>query len=398
MTKSPQSASRAPWIAIGLCLLAAMLEGFDIASMGVAAPRMVPDMGLTPGQAGTAFSASPFGLFVGALMAGPFADRLGRKPVLLASVLVFGAFSLATAWAWNLDVLLLIRFLCGVGLGGAMPMLLAMSSELAGEKRKALTVGLVTAGMPLGGALVGLLARSDAAQADWRLIFIVGGLAPVVLALLLFFLLPETKAKSAEDVLTGDSLHALFGRERLATTVSLWLSFAAIALVLHLFLNWLPILLGQRGVVPRDTAGIMTLFNIGGAMGGLFAGWAIDRLGARRPFLGIFLLLMLVLIVLAGLTGTAQLALLAFAAGFLIMAGQFGLYALAPQHYGEKVRGVGVGAAVSAGRLGSVFGPLVAGVLLGSGATSGDVVMSTVPIVAVAGLAALALTVWGRKS
>jgi AAHS family 3-hydroxyphenylpropionic acid transporter len=398
MTKSPPLSLKGPWIAIGLCLLAAMLEGFDIASMGVAAPRMVPDMGLTPGQAGTAFSASPFGLFIGALMAGPFADRLGRKPVLLASVLVFGLFSLATAWAPNLDVLLVIRFLCGVGLGGAMPMLLAMSSELAGEKRKALTVGLVTAGMPLGGALVGLLARSDAAQADWRLIFIAGGVAPIVLAVLLFFLLPETKAKSADDVLSGDSLHALFGRERLATTASLWLSFAAIALVLHLFLNWLPILLGQRGVVPKDTAGIMTLFNIGGAMGGLFAGWAIDRLGARRPFLGIFLLLMLVLIVLAGLTGTAQLALFAFVAGFLIMAGQFGLYALAPQHYGEKVRGVGVGAAVSAGRLGSVFGPLVAGVLLGSGATSGDVVMSTVPIVAVAGLAALALTVWGKKA
>lgn len=390
--------SSAPWIAIGLCLLAAMLEGFDIASMGVAAPKMLPDLGLSKADAGLAFSASPFGLFVGALMAGPFADRLGRKPVLLISVLVFGVFSLATAWALNLDTLLIIRFLCGVGLGGAMPMLLAMSSELAGEKRKALTVGLVTAGLPLGGALVGLLARSDAAQTDWRLIFIAGGVAPIGLAVLLFFLLPETKAKSADDVLTGESLHALFGRERLATTLSLWISFAAIALVLHLFLNWLPILLGQRGVAPKDTAGIMTLFNIGGALGGLFAGWAIDRLGARRPFLGIFLLLMLVLIVLAGLTGLEALALFAFAAGFLIMAGQFGLYALAPQHYGEKVRGVGVGAAVSAGRLGSVFGPLVAGTLLTGGATSGDVVMSTVPIVAVAGLAALALTVWGRKT
>lgn len=390
--------SSAPWIAIGLCLLAAMLEGFDIASMGVAAPKMLPDLGLSKADAGLAFSASPFGLFVGALMAGPFADRLGRKPVLLISVLVFGVFSLATAWALNLDTLLIIRFLCGVGLGGAMPMLLAMSSELAGEKRKALTVGLVTAGLPLGGALVGLLARSDAAQTDWRLIFIAGGVAPIGLAVLLFFLLPETKAKSADDVLTGESLHALFGRERLATTLSLWISFAAIALVLHLFLNWLPILLGQRDVAPKDTAGIMTLFNIGGALGGLFAGWAIDRMGARRPFLGIFLLLMLVLIVLAGLTELEALALFAFAAGFLIMAGQFGLYALAPQHYSEKVRGVGVGAAVSAGRLGSVFGPLVAGTLLTGGATSGDVVMSTVPIVAVAGLAALALTVWGQKA
>lgn len=390
--------SQTPWIAIGLCLLAAMLEGFDIASMGVAAPTMMPDLGLSREEAGAAFSAGPLGLFVGALMAGPFADRLGRKPVLLVSVLVFGLFSLLTAWAPNLDVLLLIRFLCGVGLGGAMPMLLAMSSELAGEKRKALTVGLVTAGLPLGGALVGLLARTDAAQADWRLIFIVGGAAPMVLALLLAFLLPETKAKSADDVLTGDALHALFGRDRLATTATLWIGFAAIALVLHLFLNWLPSILKDLGVASKDAAGISALFNLGGALGGLFAGWAIDRMGAQRPFLIIFTILMATLFAMAGLTGTSMLALFGFAAGFLIMAGQFGLYALAPQYYGEKVRGVGVGAAVSAGRLGSVFGPLVAGMLLQAGATSGDVVMSTVPIVAVAGLAALALTKWGRRS
>lgn len=393
MTKSPT-----PWIAIGLCLLAAMLEGFDIASMGVAAPKMMPDLGLTPAEAGTAFSAGPFGLFLGALMAGPFADRLGRKPVLLSSVVIYGLFSLATAWAQNLDVLLVVRFLCGLGLGGAMPMLLAMSSELAGEKRKALTVGLVTAGLPLGGALVGLLARTDAAQADWGLIFIVGGVAPMALAVLLFFLLPETKAKSADDVISGDSLHALFGRERLATTATLWISFAAIALVLHLFLNWLPSILKDFGVAPKDAAGISALFNIGGALGGLFAGWAIDRMGAKRPFLAIFTILMAVLFAMAGLTGASMMALFGFAAGFLIMAGQFGLYALAPQYYGEKVRGVGVGAAVSAGRLGSVFGPLVAGGLISAGATSGDVVMSTVPIVAVAGFAALGLTVWGRKA
>jgi AAHS family 3-hydroxyphenylpropionic acid transporter len=389
--------STTPWIAIGLCVLAAMLEGFDIASMGVAAPKLVPALGLSPQQAGWAFSAGPLGLFFGALLSGPFADRVGRKPVLLAAMAIYGVFSLATAQVGGLDMLLLVRFLTGVGLGGAMPMLVAMASELASEKRRAFTVGTVTAGLPLGGALVGLLARTDAAQADWRLIFIVGGAAPLILVAALFFLLPETRAKSAQDVLSGDSLHALFGRDRLATTAGLWISFAAIALVLHLFLNWLPILLGQRGVAPKDAAGIMTLFNIGGALGGVFAGWAIDRLGAKRPFLWIFTLLMAVLVVLSGLTGAPVLALAGFAAGFLIMAGQFGLYALAPQHYGETVRGVGVGAAVSAGRLGSVFGPLAAGVLLAGGATSGDVVMSTVPIVAIAGLAALSLTVWGRK-
>lgn len=386
-----------PVIALGLCLLAAMLEGFDIASMGVAAPRMAPDLGLTPGQAGWVFAASPLGLFFGALLAGPVADRIGRKPVLIAAVVVYGAFSLVTAWTRPVDMLLLVRFLTGLGLGGAMPMLIAMASELAGGKRRAFTVGLITAGLPLGGALVGLLARTDAAQADWRLIFLVGGVAPLLLAVALVVLLPETRAKSADDVLTGEALHALFARDRLATTATLWLGYAAIALVLHLLLNWLPLLLGQRGVAPRDTALVMTLFNIGGALGGVVAGWLIDRIGAQRPFLMIFTLLMAVLFALAGVTGLSGLSLLGFAAGFLIMAGQFGLYAVGPDYYGDRVRGVGVGAAVSAGRLGSVFGPLAAGLLLGAGATSGDVVMSTVPIVAAAGLAALALTRFGRK-
>eukprot|EP01030_Chromulinospumella_sphaerica_P022259 gene22259-22232_t len=161
MTKSPAS-----WIAIGLCLLAAMLEGFDIASMGVAAPKLVPDLGLSPGEAGAAFSASPFGLFIGALMAGPFADRLGRKPVLLVSVVIFGLFSLATAWVPNLDVLLVVRFLCGLGLGGAMPMLLAMSSELAGEKR----AGIITADDVIAnaGALISVFIKNPEFQGQTK--------------------------------------------------------------------------------------------------------------------------------------------------------------------------------------------------------------------------------------
>jgi AAHS family 3-hydroxyphenylpropionic acid transporter len=386
-----------------------MIEGFDIASMGVTAPRMMPALGLTRPEAGLAFSASLLGLFFGAAIAGPLSDRIGRKPVLVASMAVFGLFSLATAAAGNLPALLSVRALTGLGLGGAMPMLIAMSSELARSDRQALSVGMVTAGLPLGGALVGLLARSDLAQDDWRLVFVVGGIAPLLLALLVWRFMPETagRVRSAGHEpgpggagLSGSAaLSALFARSRLLQTLSLWISYAAIALVLHLFLNWLPVLLVDRGISARAAAGVATLFNLGGAAGGLLIGLAIDRLGPRWPLAAVFAALVAVLLVLASPTHSfAVLGLLAFAAGLLIMAGQFGLYAIGPRCYADDVRGAGVGAAVAAGRLGSVIGPVAAGQLLGAGAGGGSVVLFTAPIVLVAALAALVLTGAGRRA
>ncbi|ATQ41307.1 MFS transporter [Caulobacter mirabilis] len=385
--------------AIVLCLLAAALEGFDIASMGVAAPKMVPALGLSKPEAGMAFSASLLGLLIGAAACGTMADRWGRKPVLLAAVIVYGLFSLATAFVADYDLLLAVRFVTGLGLGGAMPMLIAIASELAPERRRTAVVSAVTAGMPIGGALVGLLARTDLALADWRLIFIVGGIAPLIMAVVLWLWLPETRRADAAPAPKGAGLAALFGRDRLATTLSLWISYAAIALVLHLFLNWLPILIVDRGFEAKAAAGVSTLFNLGGAAGGLLAGLVIDRFGARWPLALLFALLIGALFALASPTaGIAATSVLAFAVGFLIMAGQFGLYGLGPSYYAPAVRGTGVGAAIAAGRFGSAVGPFAAGELLGAGASGSQVVWFTVPVVLLCAAAAMTLTVAGKRA
>ncbi len=394
---TPAATGRAAAFAIGLCLLAAMLEGFDIASMGVAAPKMAPALGLSKPEAGMAFSASLFGLLFGAAMAGPLADRFGRKPVLLFAVVTYGLFSLATAYAAGLEVLLGVRFLTGVGLGGAMPMLIAIASELASPRRRVAVVASVTAGLPLGGALVGLLARTDLAQADWRLIFIVGGVLPLLMAMILWLWLPETRQTTTPA--KGAGLAALFGPDRIGTTAGLWISYAAIALVLHLFLNWLPLLIVDRGFAPKSAAGISTLFNLGGVAGGVLAGLAIDRLGARRPLGVVFAALVAVLLAIASPTSSLGLtAALSFAVGFLIMAAQFGLYGMGPAYYAPAVRGVGVGAAIAAGRFGSALGPLAAGQLLGAGASGAQVVWFTVPVVLLCAAAAMALTVVGKQA
>lgn len=381
------------WVVLAVCLLAAMLEGFDIQSMGVAAPRMVPALGLTPGQAGWAFSASLIGLMIGASTGGVIADRIGRRPVLVASAVAFGLFSLATPLAGDFEILLLVRILTGLGLGGAFPMLVALASEQAGPSHKATLVAVVTAGMPLGGALAGLVARSPLGQ-DWRMIFVLGGIAPLLVAPLLYGVLPL--GKPAAIARQGRAtLAALFAPGRLTVSLSLWIGCALAALTLHLLLNWLPILLVARGLPKSAAFGALALFNLGGAAGGVAVGALADRFGPRWPLVGSFAGLALALLGLAAAGGGGQIALLALVAGFLLLGGQFTLYGLAPQLYDDAVRGTGVGAAIAASRLGSIFGPLAAAELIGGGAATGasigTVVGALVPVALLTGLSAAIL-------
>lgn len=391
MTETSVAARLPAGLAWVVCLLAAMIEGFDIQSMGVAAPRMLPALGLTPGQAGWAFSASLVGLMAGASFGGAVADRIGRRPVLVASVAAFGLFSLATALAGGFEALLAVRFLTGLGLGGAMPMLIALASERASPARKATMVALIAGGMPLGGALAGLVARTPMALEDWRTIFLVGGLAPLIVAPLLQVVLPVGRPDRTAHA-PGDAGRALFGLGRRAATACLWVSYALVALTLHLLLNWLPTLLVARGLPPASASGAAALFNLGGAAGGLAFGLAVDRLGPRWPLLAGFAGLAATLVALAGAADGGTIAGLAFAAGFLLMGGQFTLYGLGPLYYPAAVRGTGVGAAIAASRVGSIFGPLAAASLIGGGATGAAVVGALVPVVVVAGAVAGLLT------
>jgi AAHS family 3-hydroxyphenylpropionic acid transporter len=207
--------------------------------------------------------------------------------VLTISVAAFGVFSLLTALASGFAPLLAVRFLTGLGLGGAMPMLIALASEQASRTRKATMVALIAGGMPLGGAVAGLVARTPMALDDWRTIFLVGGLAPLVVAPLLYLVLPVGRPDRAARQ-PGDATRALFGAGRWPATACLWISYALAALTLHLLLNWLPTLLVARGLPPASAFLISALFNLGGASGGVAFGLLVDRVGARWPLLAAF--------------------------------------------------------------------------------------------------------------
>src|ERR1700729_4037173 len=180
---------------IGLLLTCAavlFLDGFDTQAIGYVAPAVAREWGLTKGALGPVFSAGLFGLMIGALLFGPLADRIGRKKIIVFSTLAFGIGALVTALVQDVNALLAIRFLTGVGLGGAMPNAIAMTSEFSPRRRRATMVMIMFCGFSVGAALGGLLAAALIPHFGWRSVFVIGGIAPLLLAPILALRLPES--------------------------------------------------------------------------------------------------------------------------------------------------------------------------------------------------------------
>ncbi|KVN92296.1 MFS transporter [Burkholderia ubonensis] len=379
---------------LGLCFAIALLEGLDLQSVGVAAPRMAHEFGLTVSQMGLAFSAGTFGLLPGAMLGGWLADRIGRKHVLIASVCLFGLLSIATAQVSGFAMLVAVRALTGLGLGGAMPNLIALSSEAVDARSRSSAVAVMYCGIPFGGVIASLIGVLLAGDAEWRHIFYVGGVGPLLLAPLLIALLPESRAfldVSATGAARAGVGHALFGGGRTGTTLALWLSYFCTLIVLYFLLNWLPSLMAAKGLA-RGQAGIVQIFfNIGSGLGVLGIGMSMDRLRPSRVVGGMYAGIVLSLAALAVAPGLVWLSAAAFAAGMFVVGGQSVLYALAAIYYPTAMRGTGVGSAVAVGRLGSVVGPLAAAELLAMGRSASVVIGASIPVTLVAAIAALVL-------
>jgi AAHS family 3-hydroxyphenylpropionic acid transporter len=373
-----------------LCFLIAVFEGFDLQVIGVAAPQLMRELGLSPAQSGFAFSASLAGLAIGAVCGGRLADRIGRKPSLVASVAIFGVLTLLTEFASGFGSLVVLRLLTGIGLGGSMPNIIAIVSETAARRNKTFAVSAMSCGLAIGGVVVALLARSFP-DIGWRGLFVVGGILPLLLVPALWAVLPETLRRPGAKAISAGAAHTLFGQGMAWSTLSLWLVFALTLLQLSLLLNWLPTLVIARGFAREQAMIAATVLNLGSVAGALSIGWLCDRFGAKRPMLAIYAVMALALYGLSLASQFSTLLGLAFVAGFTVLGAQFALYGLSPRIYPEAGRGLGVGAAVAVGRLGAIAGPLIAGVMIGRGASGGQVLLLMVPLVVLAGVAMLLL-------
>jgi AAHS family 3-hydroxyphenylpropionic acid transporter len=387
LVKGPSAGAN---LVVFVCFLIAAIEGYDIQAFGVAAPRMAPDLGLDSSQLGWAGSAAMVGLVIGAFAGGWLADRFGRKPVLAGSVALFGVFSLVTAVAGSYDALFWARLATGLGFGGAMPNLIAVAVEIARPERRAATVAAMFCGMPVGGATSALIARLAGDGLDWRMIFVAGGVAPLLLIPVILKLLPETRPPADPDA-DRNLGRALFTERRAAPTVLIWLAFMLTLVVLYLALNWLPTLVIDKGLPASEGFAAAMAFNVAGVAGSLAVAAITDRLGWRWPLAAVYLALAGAMAGLASATTPFSILALSAAAGFLVMGAQFSLYAVAPMIYPAHLRAAGAGAAVGVGRLGSIFGPLVAGELRNSGASPGEVFISMAPVGLAAALILIAL-------
>jgi AAHS family 3-hydroxyphenylpropionic acid transporter len=378
-----------------LCALVILLEGFDLQAAGVSAPRLAPYFHLLPGQLGLFLGASAVGVFLAAALGGIIADRFGRKPVLVTGVALFGLASLATMFATGLGTLMAARFMTGLGLGAAMPVVIALASDHSPVEMKKRAVGFIYCAIPIGGLLSGVVMSIKSFGTDWRPVYMIGGIAPVIVVPVLALFVPKAvplarAADGAAGVPKVKALSGLFGHNQAAKTVFLWVATFSTLLVMYLLLGWMPSLLGAMGFSKQQAQYSQMLFNIGGAMGAAAAGYLLDRkfLFSTPAVAYVALAIFLALLGFGSLhVGSALVV--AFGIGAAVMIGQAVLYAFAPLCYESSIRNTGVGATVAAGRLGTIAGPLLAGSLLGGGRSAAQVLIVLVPITLVGGLMSL---------
>jgi AAHS family 3-hydroxyphenylpropionic acid transporter len=402
MTNSAHVAAAARTTII-FCVLAALCEGIDLQAAGVAAGGIAADFTPSPDALGTFFSASTFGLFFGALLGGRLADAVGRKKVLIASIGLFGVFSLLTAHAGSMTELTWARLLTGLGLGGAMPNFIALASESAAPARRNASVTLVYSGNPFGGAIISLVTLLIGA-AHWRWLFVVGGVAPLLLVPVMAIFMPESAAfrRAQSGTLASaagvaqmprrGSFGALFSQGRAVRTLLLWVSFLLGLLTLYLLLNWLPTLLVSDGLTRAQAAGAQIVFNIGSGIAAVIMGHLLEGRLSQRSIVVTFIALPILLAALALCPREAALIfVVVFFLGCAMVAAQAFLYAMAPSGYPTTIRGIGVGAAVAMGRIGSIVGPKLGGVLRAAGHSGAQLLIDLLPIVIVASICALLL-------
>lgn len=380
-------------VTVLLCFVVAVVEGFDVQAIGVAAPLLAPDLGLSSGALGWIFSFSNVGFVAGAALGGWLADRIGRKPVFVGAVLMFGLFTLATTVTTTFLPLFAVRFLAGMNFGAALPIIVAVAAEVTKPERRALTAAMMFCGLPVGGALSAFTTQALPAPIDWRLLFYIGGIIPILLAPVLWTLLPETYEPQAESERKAVNIwQALFGGGRAAATLLLWATFLPTLTILYLFLNWLPTLVATIGIDAAVAPRASLMFNVASIAGALLIGKLVDRFSARWPLTLAYLGLIIALVALSRSDGITAILVLSGATGFFLLGANFALYGVAPVYYHTEIRGTGAGASIAAGRIGAIAGPALAGILLSSGLTASGVVAYMIPVAVVAAIAVFALS------
>lgn len=381
-----------------LCWSAVALEGFDLVVLGVVLPSLLrePDWGLTPGTASLISVVGLLGVMVGALSAGPLADLVGRRRAMLLTVVSFSVLTLLCAFAPGPVVFGLLRFLAGLGLGGVLPVALAMVNEFGRPGRGGSATTTLMTGYHAGAVLTSLLGILVIPWLGWRAMFVIAALPALVLVPLIAARLPESLPGAGRSVGAGtrNPVAQLVRGGYLRSSIAFWVtSFMGLLLVYGLN-TWLPEIMRAAGYELGAALALLLVLNVGAVLGLLLAGRVADRIGFRPATVGWFcaaaLFLALLSIRLPGIGVYASVLL----AGVFVFSSQVLVYAWVSRHYPASVRASALGAASGVGRLGAISGPLLGGALLGAGIAYP---WGFYAFAAVAALGAVAVAAVGRE-
>ncbi len=385
-----------------LVFLAQVADGYDVQVMSFAAPSLLKAWHGSRAAFAPVFSASLFGILVGAPLFGWLGDKVGRKTCVVVSCVAFGVLGLACLLARDLNTLMILRFLAGIGMGGVIPNAVAIAAELSPKRMRAGMAGFIPTGITVGGVAPGLLVAQLPPGPVFRELFLVGGVAPLVLAVLVAVGLPEsislliqrggsksriaTLARQLAPGLQADAedefvlpprparerqgLAALFEGQMALITPLLWVMFSVSLLSIFMLTSWMPLLLEASGFTAKQAAATNSLFQLGGAVSGVIVGLLLGRLGARMVAVLFVIGLVSVAVVARAPLGHVALAVGIVACGFGIVGLQCALNGTASLAYPTAVRARGLGMALGVGRVGSVIGPLLAGAMVAQGVTS----------------------------
>jgi AAHS family 4-hydroxybenzoate transporter-like MFS transporter len=361
------SSPRTTYRVAGLGFLVLFLEGYDVSSLGYATPALIEAWHVSAPQFTTAVTMGAIGMLLGSLCAGALGDRIGRKPVLIGCVAMFGALSILTAYCGNVNSLTALRFLACLGLGGGVPVTVALATDHAPHKSPRRLVIMISSGLAIGSTAGGFISSLFVRSLGWQAIFIVGGLLPILLIPLLIAFLPPDRALPAERTAPyWPSPFALFRGGFALRTAVLWIVNVCNLICGFLMLVWVPAILHGEGLSPTDAIFASTMYAFGSIFGVAIIAPIADRFGAERVVAGILGVGAISLVI----TGSMALPYLALCAaiggvGVGIGGGQHGINSVSGALYPASIRATGAGWALGIGRIGQILGPLAGGLMLG---------------------------------
>ncbi|MBU3820769.1 aromatic acid/H+ symport family MFS transporter [Flavobacteriaceae bacterium XHP0103] len=355
------------YVVIAICFLCNMLDGMDVLIISYAAPAIAKAWSLSPEALGVIFSSGLIGMSVGAVIIAPYADKLGRKPMMLIAPFIMGLSIFLTSYASSINQLMLLRFISGIGIGIMMATTASITAEYSPKETRGFWVSFVVAGYPVGAVITGLVSASIISNYGWEYLFKIAGIVSfIVLPIIAIYLKEPTIEKTASEP-KKIAVNALFEKNYRTNTILLWSALFLCFTTLYFLINWIPKLASDAGLSDKLAIYAGTVFNFGAIVGIPIQGWLSTRFGLNKTVSYILIITSVFLVTFGFFKGSDLMIVNLFLLGFGVQAGFVGLYAIAASLYHAKIRTTGVGWAVGLGRIGGIIGPVLGGILVGFG-------------------------------